>query len=161
MSSAPDPNPPAEHGTRITVSESIHVRRPPEAVWEFTQDYERRAQWDASILEATVLVGPPKPRVQVRCAGGVRAVFQYRQFDRPSRTSLAMEVVRSALFEGGGGSWSYAPEGGGTTWTQTNSLILKPGCLRRLLVSMCRAQLRASTRRAMARAKAMLESNAE
>jgi hypothetical protein len=141
----------------IRVSEELFVGRPPEAVWDFTQDYSRRAAWDPSVREARVLEAAPLPRVAVRCAGGLSAVFRYKLFDRPQRTSVAMEEVRSWLVAGGGGSWSYQARDGGTLWTQVNSLELGDGWWRRLLAPLVRRQLRAGTRRAMLRAKAMLE----
>ena len=145
-------------GAKITVTESIHVRVAPAALFDFTQDYTRRVKWDASLLECVVLETRPVPRVRIRARGGLRAVFQYRQFERPRRTSLAMEEVESAWVEGGGGSWSYEESDGGTLWTQTNTLIVRDGWWRALFVSLIRANLRLATRRALARAKAMAES---
>ena len=150
---APDPR-------SLTVTASVFVRRPAEFVWDFTQDYARRPEWDASVLEATVLEHEPLPRVRVRCAGGLSCVFRYRGFDRPRRTSVSMEEVRSLLIQGGGGSWSYEAREGGTLWTQTNSLMLRPGWWRQLLAPVVRRSLRAATRRAMQRARALLEAGA-
>jgi len=144
---------------KLTVFESIYVARTPADVWDFTQDYSRRTDWDPSILEATVLEREPSPRVRVRAAGGLRAIFQYRQFDRPTRTSLVMEEVRAFLIEGGGGSWSYEPSGEGTLWTQSNTLIVNSGWWWRPLIPLVRYQLRASTKGSMGRAKALLEAN--
>jgi hypothetical protein len=144
---------------KVTVTSSVFVRRLPDDVWDFTQDYARRGEWDPSVLEATVLHDHPVPRVRVRCTGGLTAIFQYRQFDRPLRTSLSMEDVQSALVASGGGSWSYVATDGGTTWTQTNTLVLKPGWWRQLVLPLFQMQLYMSTRRAMKRAKQMLETN--
>ncbi len=144
---------------RVTVTESVFVRRRPEDVWDFTQDYSRRHEWDSSVFEATVLDSYPVPRVRVRCSGRLKSVFQYRQFDRPSRTSLTMEEVQSTMLAGGGGSWSYVEMDGGTVWTQTNTLVMKAGWWRRLLVPLVQRQLLLSTRQAMQRAKQMLEND--
>lgn len=143
--------------TLVTVTESVFVRCTPEVLWDYTQDYAHRCEWDASVREVNVLATQPVPRVRVDCAGGVRAVFQYKQFDRPVRTSLAMEDVESAWIEGGGGSWSYERQGEGTLWTQTNSLRIRPGGWRTLLAPLVRAQLRRTTRKAMSRAKRIVE----
>jgi hypothetical protein len=144
-------------GAKITVTESIHVRATPAALFDFTQDYTRRVTWDTSILECVVLEMRPVPRVRIRARGGLRAVFQYRQFERPRRTSLAMEEVESAWIEGGGGSWSYEESDGGTLWTQTNTLIVRDGWWRALFTPAIRANLRSATRRALARGKSMVE----
>ena len=132
---------------RVTATGSIFVGKPPEVVWDFTQDYSRRPKWEDGAT----------PRVRVRCAGGLRAVFQYRLFDRPRQTSVAMEDVTSFLIEGGGGSWSYEAKDGGTLWTQTNSLTLRPTWWSPLFRPLVARQLRSSTLRAMERAKHMLE----
>jgi len=39
----------------ITITESLFISRAPETVWDFTQDYTRRPQWDATILAAEVI----------------------------------------------------------------------------------------------------------
>lgn len=145
---------------KVSVSETVVIQRPREEVWDFTQDYTKRRAWDPSILEAIPIPSDPLPRVRVRAEGGLSAVFQYKQFDRPERTSLAMEDVHSKWIESGGGTWLYEPEGGGTRWTQTNTLMVKPHWLSRLLLPVIQRRLRSSTRAAMQRAKVMLETGA-
>jgi hypothetical protein len=143
---------------KVSVTESVTIAgRSPEEVWDFTQDYARRSSWDDSILAAEVLPGAQPLRVRVRARGGLTATFQYRQFDRPTQTSVAMQETSSWLIEGGGGSWSYARCAGGTTWTQTNTLLIKPGWWRRLLVPSVRWQLASSTAKAIAKARSILE----
>ena len=143
--------------TLVTVTESVFVRCTPEVLWDYTQDFARRREWDASVREVHVLATQPVPRVRVHSAGGVRAVFQYKQFERPVRTSLALEDVESVWIEGGGGSWSYERHADGTLWTQTNSLRIRAGFWRALFVPWIRGQLRTSTRKAMLRAKQHVE----
>jgi hypothetical protein len=143
----------------ITVSEMVHVRRPPEAVFDFTQDYATRSAWDPAIREARVLREDPRTvRVDVKGVGSYSIV--YRLFRRPERTSASFEEVRSWWLEGGGGSWQYIPRDGGTDWTQTNTLELRHPRLLRLLEPLVRRQLRDGMRAGMARAKAILEARA-
>lgn len=141
----------------VTVTESILVRAPRERVWDWTQDWSKRATWDRSVREASIVTHAPLPRVRVRGSDGTRAVAQYKLFERPERTSLVLEEVESAWIDGGGGSWSYEARGEGTWWTQTNALRLRAGFWRALLAPIVRAQLRSSTRKAMRRAKRMIE----
>jgi len=68
--------------------------------------------------------------------------------------------VSSSWITGGGGSWQYEPEDGGTRWQQTNSLELKRPWLTRFLAPMIKRNLRQSTQRSMAEAKRRLESGA-
>lgn len=141
----------------VTVTETIVIARPPETVWDFTQDYARRCVWDAGILRAEVEPGGPPPRVRIRARGGLVCTFEYKQFDRPHRTSLVMKDVRSPIFSGGGGSWSYSAVPAGTQWTQTNTLRFRHGLVGTLLAGATRVSLARATRRAMARAKERLE----
>ena len=55
----------------ISVTETIWVECDPEAVWDYTQDFTRRTEWDAGVAEATVLAMEPRTvrvgsRVSVR-----------------------------------------------------------------------------------------------
>ncbi len=104
-----------------------------------------------------MLSSHPVPRVRVRARGGLTAVFQYRQFERPASTSLAMLEVSSRLIDGGGGSWTYEARDGGTVWSQVNTLVVKPGLFRRGCAVIAHWQLRRSTIRAMRSAKAVME----
>ena len=137
----------------VTASAELFIARPPEIVWDFTQDYSRRSSWDRSILDATVLESSPLPRIRIRGAGGLSGVLQYKLFDRPRRTSVVLVDVKSRWVTGGGGSWSYESASGGTLWTQTNSLELKHAWLG----ALARWTLRRETQRAMKAAKRMLE----
>ncbi len=130
-------------------------------MWDFTQDYARRPQWDANVLAADVLPGEGPPRVRLRLRGGVECVFQYKVFDRPRRTSLAMTDVRSPLLAGGGGAWTYEARDGGTWWTQTNTIVFRNGALALCFGTVARWQLARGTRRAMRTAKQVLERPAQ
>jgi len=141
----------------LTIRESLVIDAPPGIVWDFTQDFAQRSAWDSAIRRARVVASAPVPRVEVEGAAGFKAVLQYRQFERPLRTSLALEEVRSPLVAGGGGSWSYEPLGPSTRWTQSNTIVLRDTLVARLAAPLLRWQFRRATRRAMARAKACLE----
>jgi Polyketide cyclase / dehydrase and lipid transport len=139
----------------VSVTESIWVDRPPEAVFDYTQDYAHRTEWDAGIAEATLVGTEPRAaRVRIPRLGSM--TVEYRLDRRPERTSAAFVDVDSAWITGGGGSWQYEPADGGTRWQQTNSLELKRR-LARILAPMIERNLRASTRRSMAEAKRRLE----
>jgi hypothetical protein len=144
----------------LAIHESLVIDRPPEAVWDFTQDFAQRSAWDPAIRRARVVVAAPVPRVEVEGAAGFKAVLQYRQFERPLRTSLAMEEIRSPLIVAGGGSWSYERVGASTRWTQTNTLVLRDGLVAKLAAPLLRWQFERATRRAMQRAKTCLERSA-
>jgi Polyketide cyclase / dehydrase and lipid transport len=141
----------------VSVTESIWVNRPPEAVFDYTQDYARRTEWDQGIAEAAIVGTEPRAaRVRVRGLGSM--TVEYRLDRRPERTSAAFVDVDSAWIVGGGGSWQYEALDGGTRWQQTNSLELDGRWLPRLLAPVMERSLRRSTRRSMAEAKRRLES---
>src|SRR5438552_7523247 len=97
----------------VTVKESIDIAAPPEAVWDYTQDWTRRTEWDPAIVAAEVLPGEPRV-VRVRGLGGGGFMIRYKLQERPVRTSLAMTDSTSRIVTGGGGSWSYEAREGGT-----------------------------------------------
>ncbi len=90
----------------VTVTETIHVDRPPGEVFDYTQDYSTRPGWDASIKSAEKLSDEP-PRFRLQMPGVGEAVIEYKMFRRGERTSAAFTDVKSTLFAGGGGSWTY------------------------------------------------------
>jgi hypothetical protein len=142
----------------VTVTESIWVDRPPAEVFDYTQDYARRTEWDAGIAEASVSGSSPRSaRVRIPGLGSMTVVYKLDR--RPDRTSAAFTDVDSAWVSGGGGSWEYMPEAGGTRWRQTNSLELKRPILGWLLAPLLERSLRRSTRISMAEAKRRLEAS--
>lgn len=145
-----------EDRVTITVSESIEIARPPEAVWDYTQDFNRRADWDAGVRTAQ-LIGEQPRRAHLELSGLGPVVAEYRLYRRPERTSVTFTEVRSPWVIGGGGSWDYQVVAAGTRWTQTNTLVLRPGLRSRVLAPLVRARLAASTRRSLRRAKGLLE----
>ena len=140
----------------VSVTESIWIDRSPEDVFDYTQDFARRTEWDTGIAEAKVVATDPRTaRVRIRSLGSMTVV--YRLDRRPERTSAAFSDVDSAWVSGGGGSWQYTPVDGGTQWQQTNSLELKRPWLRWLVGPMLESGLRRSTQASMAEAKRRLE----
>ena len=142
----------------ITVKESILIAALPERVWDFTQDYSRRAEWDDFVKEARV--EQQSPRVVWIKSTGMTCRFRYKLDDRPHKTSLRMTDIQPGwLFTGGGGSWVYETENGATRWTNTGSLTIKNRALYWLLKPFLTWQLRRSYRKAMMKAKLMIETD--
>src|SRR4051794_28012897 len=110
----------------ITVRETIFIDAPIERVWDYTQDFTHRPEWDRSIVDAEVLQREPAV-VRVKVKGGVSMTATYKLRDRPRKTSLVMTDSTSRILSGGGGSWSYEPSGGGTSFTQTNTITVRRG----------------------------------
>jgi hypothetical protein len=141
----------------ITVTETIFIKQTPDIVWDFTQDYTKRSSWDKSILKIISIQETPKRIVEVKGKGNLNCKFQYKQYDRPFKTSLVMTDVSSPIIAGGGGSWKYTPSENGTLWTQTNTLILKNHFLLKWIKPLIAFQLRRSTQKALKLAKRIME----
>ena len=140
----------------ITVTESIHVGRPPDVVFDYTQDYATRTDWDPAVKRARVLGEDPR-RVEITSPGLGTYILEYRLFRRGDRTSAAFQGVGARMFSGGGGSWRYEADGDGTRWTQVNTLELRHPRLTGWLAGMVEGTVRSSMRKAMGRAKAIME----
>ena len=69
----------------VTVKESIWIAAPIETVWDYTQDYAHRRDWDDSILEAEVVQEEPARLVRIRAKGDLRFTAKYTLFRRPHK----------------------------------------------------------------------------
>ena len=142
-----------------SASHTVHVNRPPDAVYDYTQDYATRSIWDPSITNVEVLSTDPRTyRLVIKGIG--RFTIEYRLDRRGDRTSAAFTKVEATFFSGGGGSWAYVPSDGGTDWTATNTFELKHRLLGRALAPIVRWQMLASMRKSMAKAKEIMEASA-
>jgi hypothetical protein len=152
-----EPMAPSTDRVLLTISESICVNRPPEAVFDYTADFATRTEWDRSVTEVTILSASPRTaRIAVPGFGHTTVVTRLDR--RPERTTAVFQDVDSRWVIGGGGAWKYEPEGGGTRWSVTNTLEFRPSWLSRLLRPVITRNVRSKTRRAMAEAKRILES---
>ena len=140
----------------VTVSHTVHVDRSPEEVFEYTQDYSTRSDWDPTVKSANVLSHEPL-RVQAVMEGLGPVVIEYTLFRRGERMTAAFSGVRSRVFSGGGGSWGYQARDGGTDWTQTSTLEFRSSFVGRLLGPLIRRNMATLTRKSMAKAKAIME----
>lgn len=142
---------------KVTVNETIAVSAHPEKVWDYTQNWNHRQDWDKSILQAHYVQEGPLKSVQVKAKGGLSFDVQYKLSDRPHKTTLVMSNLNSKIVIGGGGSWRYNLQDGKTLWTQNNTLILPDNLMGKLLKPIVAMGLRRTTRLAMKRAKKILE----
>ncbi len=142
---------------KVTVMRSIQIDAPSDAVWDYTQDWRRRHEWDRSVVKATYLSEASPVVVQVQGTGGLRFKVSYRMRQRPHMTSLVMTDLDSFWVTGGGGSWKYEEDDGKTLWTQHNTLILRGDLLGQIFRPLFAFVLARTTRQMMARAKTKIE----
>ena len=142
---------------KVTVSSSIQIDAPPDVVWDYTQNWRQRHEWDGSVAKATYLSEMPPVVVQVEGVGGLRFRVSYKTMQRPHLTSLVMSDLNSFWIKGGGGSWKYEENDRKTLWTQHNTLVLRDDLLGRIFRPLFAFVLARATRQMMARAKARIE----
>lgn len=94
----------------IKFSEKIYINEVPEVVFDFTQDYNKRLQWDTFLRKADLIEGATKADKGVRAyceaKNGLGMVTEYVSFNRPKVTAIKMTkgpyVFKSFL-----GSWTF------------------------------------------------------
>jgi ribosome-associated toxin RatA of RatAB toxin-antitoxin module len=137
--------------------QSIEVAAGPVALFDLTQDYSRRLDWDPFLREARLVDGAERPGVGVRAwcvaRGGLGMETRYVSFNPPG--ACAVEMTRGPwFFRSFSGSWRFDPIGPDRTRvTFTYSLVGRPG----LLTGPLRLVFAAETRRRLAALKRFVE----
>jgi hypothetical protein len=142
---------------KVVVTNSLLINADPERVWDYSQNWRKRHEWDGSVVGAKYLSETSPIEVQVKGAGGIEFKVTYKLSNRPKLTTLVMSDLHSFWIKGGGGSWKYELAEGKTLWTQHNALILRDGILGRMFRPIFFFILSMTTRRSMRRAKAEIE----
>ena len=141
----------------ITIKHSIRVAVSPETLWDFTQDFNKRHLWDASIIKVEPLTSINGKSVRITFFGRQEATLTYKIEKRPEKTTLEMHDVRSRVIVRGGGHWSYQEQQRDTIWTQVNSIVVKEGWLIRVFMPLIRYVFHQNTKRSMKNAKRIVE----
>jgi ribosome-associated toxin RatA of RatAB toxin-antitoxin module len=94
----------------LRVEESIIIEKHPELVFDFTQDYGKRLQWDTFLKRADLLNGVSKAGkgVKAYCVAknGLAMVTEYITFNRPEVTAIKM-TKGPFMFKSFSGSWRF------------------------------------------------------
>jgi hypothetical protein len=141
----------------ITIRQSVLINKPKEVVFDFTQNYDNRAKWDSSVLQATILQTSPNRIVKLKMKGNTEMTFVYKLDNRPDKTSLATQNVQSLIIKTAGGSWSYEEQDNQTIWTQVNTIVFKDSFLLQLIKPFMRWMFKMQTNKAMNKAKKLIE----
>lgn len=142
---------------QITIQNSIYIRKKREVVFDYTQDYENRVDWDHSVLWAEILQAMPNRIVKLKMKGFTEMTLVYKQDNRPEKTSVNGKNIKSLFIQSAGGSWFYDEKGKGTLWTQTNTITFKHGALFTFLKPVYQLILKHQTKKAMTKAKEFIE----
>ncbi|MEO6632497.1 MAG: SRPBCC family protein, partial [Mucilaginibacter sp.] len=99
-------------------TESITIERTPEVVFDFSQDYTKRLNWDTFLRKADLLFGAKAAAkgVKALCVAknGYGMVTEYVTFNRPKVTAIKM-TDGPYMFKAFLGSWTFKETGVGRT----------------------------------------------
>jgi len=94
----------------IKFTESILIDEKPEQVFDFTQDYNKRLQWDTFLKRADLIEGATTADkgVKAYCVAknGIGMVTEYVTYNRPKVTAIKM-TEGPYLFKSFLGSWTF------------------------------------------------------
>jgi ribosome-associated toxin RatA of RatAB toxin-antitoxin module len=97
-----------------TFEQSIEINAPRSFLFDLTQDYSRRLDWDPFLKEARLVGGADKPGVGVRawCVAktGMGMETEYVSFNPPERTAVRM-TRGPAILKSFAGSWVFESKG--------------------------------------------------
>ena len=101
-----------------TVEASIHIGAPIEDLFDLTQDYRRRLDWDPFLRDLRFLNGATEAavgvQVRVRAWNGLTMTVKYVALDRPR--VVAMRMLSGPFFlRAFVGSWRFAQTDDGAT----------------------------------------------
>jgi ribosome-associated toxin RatA of RatAB toxin-antitoxin module len=117
--------------------QSIEVAAEPDVLFDLTQDYAHRLDWDPFLKEARLVGGAKSPGVGVRAwcvaRSGLGMETEYVSFNPPG--ACAVEMTRGPwFFRSFAGSWRFERLGPGRTEvTFTYSLVGRPASISGLL----------------------------
>ena len=117
--------------------QSIEIAAGPDALFDLTQDYHRRLDWDPFLKEARLIDGAASPGVGVRAwcmaRNGLGMETEYVSFHPPGACAVTM-TKGPWFFRSLAGSWRFEEMGRGRTRvTFTYSLAGRPSFLTGLL----------------------------
>jgi ribosome-associated toxin RatA of RatAB toxin-antitoxin module len=98
------------------VEDTIRIRGPQEALFDLSQDYALRLEWDPFLREMRFLDGAKEAavgvRVWVRAWNGLTMTVEYVSVHRPDVVAMKM-IAGPIFFRRFAGSWRYRSHGSG------------------------------------------------
>jgi ribosome-associated toxin RatA of RatAB toxin-antitoxin module len=119
------------------IRQSIEIAAESAVLFDLTQDYTHRLEWDPFLKEAKLLDGAQTPGVGVRAwcvaRNGLAMETKYVSFNPPGACAVEM-TMRPWCFRSFAGSWRFETIGPGRSRvTFTYSLVGRPALLSGLL----------------------------
>ena len=143
----------------INIKHSIFIKRSPEEVWDYTQNYDNRKKWDKTVVKAEVLQTKPRRMVKMKMKGNTTMTLEYKIEQRPNKTNLQAKDIQSSLIQAAGGTWTYEKQDEGTLWTQTNNIVIKNSLWNSIMFPLYKNIYLSQLITAMKLAKIMIEKN--
>ena|SRR5688572_370962 len=141
----------------ITIRQSIIVCKPRELVWDYTQNFANRPDWDSAIKSAYLLQEEPNRIVKLQTHSNKTMTCYYKHDERPFKSLLEARDISSPFIASADGSWSYEKIGKGTLWSQTNTIAFKQHLLNNIMMPFYKWYFKKMTRRAMNKARCRME----
>lgn len=124
----------------MRIEEGRLIPAPPEAVWDYVQDYARRGEWDSSVIRVEKVSEGPLGvggRIRLVCPAVWPLRFswlgEYVSFQRPERSAVKqVETTFLGPFSSMAGTWVYEPRDGGTWFSMISHYTVKYGPLGQL-----------------------------
>ncbi len=95
------------------ILQSISISSPPEKIFDFTQDYDKRLIWDTFLKEARLIEGAKESAKGVKAwcvaKNGMGMETEYISFNRPKVTAVKM-TKGPFMFKSFAGSWQFETE---------------------------------------------------
>lgn len=143
----------------VSATAEARIDAPPEAVFDFTQDWSRRSDWDPEVLSAEDVPGTPR-RARVKMRRGATIVFAHVVDERPMRVVVESESVdRGGPIVGAGGSATYEPDGDGTLYRLEMRVTVGGGVMAKMVAGVAKGELERAVKAAVANAKAAIEAS--
>jgi hypothetical protein len=142
---------------KITVEDEIRIAAPVDAVWDLTQDWPRRHEWDPFVRDAVVESADPLV-LRLTLERGVRATGRATEYERPRLARLALSDLQGGgPVKSGEGTWEYEDNGDGTTLLRQRLTLELGGMMGRAAAPMVKSGLEQASRTALARVRERLE----
>ena len=95
------------------IKESIEITAPPQRIWDYVQDYRRRAEWDATVARFEPVGADRVDKgvtVRIKSAGFPSVEYEALYVSYEPYTVSAVKLTRpikNVLFRSAAGSWRY------------------------------------------------------
>lgn len=140
----------------VKIRQRIVIDRNKEDVWDYTQNFSNRPEWDRSVKAVDIVQKNPT-QVKLVFKNDSNITLEYQMENRPNKATLTIRKSESRIIQTGSGTSSFEERSGTTLWTETVTYVMKRKPLMGLLLPWYNLLFSIKLRSAMHRAKSILE----